>query len=667
MDPKVSVISAFLLVAGATVSASQEPSANALEAGARVDRVTITPNPIQVARGDTAVGRVVFEDEGGQEIPGVAWDLEGGSGIVNLIRDGTEGDFRLSADRPGQLTLYVAIQLPLQGDLPDPRRIDSVGVLVKDWPVARIEIGAPEVSPYVGTTFKLDATAFTDRETKNEQAKLIWRTEDPCRATVTPSGVVRLIKPGKVSISARVDGITGSRELRVTENPVRTVTVSPGSAQSRTGDPVRFRAVPYDGRGESVDDVALAFSVVPLDSGRADVSGDGVFVAEHPGAYRVLVTAGLSAMSEAIVQVGPRPRRTPVSFVGRGGVAQYRTTDLWVFTGTDIRDYAYTGTRSEAGDARVYVWDVTKPSEVKLTDSVALDAVEIEDIKVNGSGSWAAVAHSGRASAQTGITFLDLSDPAHPSVMGKLSEGFRGRVPNVWVTDGALYAVDGGSNSLRIIDAGDPSQPRHVANWEYRKGEGDKRLFDVWSDNRHLYLSYGQDGLVVLDVTKGGSAVAPAFVAAHSKPGSLVRSAFRQGDYVYIVAEPTNCIACPEGPNARVDILNVSKIEEPELVARVAIPEADARDVWIESDVLHIASSGGAGIRFVDITGRLLGDLYRQGRELGSFRSAAETDALKVNTPDVSGIRLFKGYIFATDGNSGLWVVRHDRSARLES
>jgi hypothetical protein len=62
------------------------------------------------------------------------------------------------------------------------------------------------------------------------------------------------------------------------------------------------------------------------------------------------------------------------------------------------------------------------------------------------------------------------------------------------------------------------------------------------------------------------------------------------------------------------------------------------------------------GLRVLDISGELRGDLYAQGRELAVIRTTDE-DSMVPNWPMTWGAQLHKGRIYSTDFNSGLWVT----------
>ncbi len=100
-------------------------------------------------------------------------------------------------------------------------------------------------------------------------------------------------------------------------------------------------------------------------------------------------------------------------------------------------------------------------------------------------------------------------------------------------------------------------------------------------------------------------------------------------------------------------------------MAKYEVPEAGAHNVWVENETLYIAYYQ-AGLRIVDISGELRGDLYKQGREIGMFRTAAgERRAVAANSPMAWGPQPFKGYLYVSDMNSGLWVLKHERQDQL--
>ena len=91
-------------------------------------------------------------------------------------------------------------------------------------------------------------------------------------------------------------------------------------------------------------------------------------------------------------------------------------------------------------------------------------------------------------------------------------------------------------------------------------------------------------------------------------------------------------------------------------VARYEVPEAGAHNLWIEDDKMYIAYYQG-GLRVVDVSGELRGDLYRQGREMAWFPTGSP-DGFMPNSAMAWGPQPFKGRVYVSDLNSGLWVLK---------
>jgi hypothetical protein len=96
------------------------------------------------------------------------------------------------------------------------------------------------------------------------------------------------------------------------------------------------------------------------------------------------------------------------------------------------------------------------------------------------------------------------------------------------------------------------------------------------------------------------------------------------------------------------------------------VPEAAAHNFWIdpEAGVLYVGYYQ-AGIRVVDVTGELRGELYEQRREIAYFLpSGAPAETKLPYQPMVWGVfpMFTNGWqptgevLYATDCNSGLWT-----------
>ena len=390
--------------------------------------------------------------------------------------------------------------------------------------------------------------------------------------------------------------------------------------------------------------------------------------------------AGATTSAAPATLSPPRDERLPARFevVGRGPVTRSHSSDLWVFRGQNGRDYAYMGTWGACqgcfGD-RMYVFDVTEPSKPVLTDSVMVDARVVNDVKVNAAGTLGVITREGASSRRNGIVILDLADPAHPKITSEYWETLTGGVHNTFIDGNFVYAVHNGTSDLHVIDVSNPRDPRQVGRWGVpaRQGSDEKYLHDVSVKDGLAYVSYWDDGLVILDVgngIKGGTPQRPKLVSqlryrtewrgrSYGNTHVALPYTNRAGNkYVFVGDEifPDNANPLrPVTPGGYVHVINVDNIENPVEVARYEVPNAGVHNLWIENDTLYTAYYN-AGLRAVDISGDLRGDLRGQGREIAVLPT---TDAnYFLNQPFTWGPQVYRGLVYASDYNSGLWIAR---------
>jgi hypothetical protein len=297
---------------------------------------------------------------------------------------------------------------------------------------------------------------------------------------------------------------------------------------------------------------------------------------------------------------------------------------------------------------------------------VQLDARRINDVKIHPNNRIGVLTREGASTRRNGIVLLDLSSPAHPTILSEYSESLTGGVHNVWI-DGEtdlLYAVHNGTRDIRIIDISDPSNPGEVGRWSLTNE--DRSLHDVIVQDGYAYLSYWDDGLIMLDVgagTHGGSPREPTFVSRFQYPAGHTHTAWRHGQYLFIGDEifPSDWDASrPIEARGYIHVVDYSDPDNPVEAARYEVPESGAHNFWVEDDLLYVGYYQ-AGLRVLDVSGELRGDLYRQGRELGVYRTSSP-DAITPNWSMTWGAQIFKGNIITSDLNSGLWIVRLRRT-----
>ncbi len=639
----------------------------AVRIGARVAEIRTEPAEIVLEAGDSlAVGedvKTIAYDADGREVKGIRI-LSNLDSRFAVLEDGY-----VKGIAEGDAELRMSIRVPpAAGTGPPEVRTFDAPLRVVGPPVAAVEIVDPGVRLLAGTAIRLEARALAAGGEPRRFVEVAWTSDRRRLATVDERGFLRALLPGTVTVTAAVGEIVGARTFEVEENPVVAVEVS-GPSRGRTGDVLRYAAVARDAAGGEVAGAPVDFAAAAFET-RADMGAsvypDGAFVAERPGLYRV--TAGVAGRSgQMLVEVAERGASREIVLTGRGAVADRPTSDLWAFTGTDGRDYVYTGTH--AGGQRMLAWDVTDPANPVLTDFVEVDARVVNDVKVNDDATVAAITREGASDRKNGIVVLDLADPAHPVVADTYTKDLTGGVHNVFFAGDVLYAVHNGTFDVHILDISDPDDVEEVGRWGIdRPG---KYLHDIWVADGLAYVSYWHDGVYILDVGDGrwgGTPTEPAEVGsfAYEEGNTHVAFPYTNSDgrrYLFVGDEIFGCDDCisrnghpGDGSRGFVHVLDMEDPANPREVARYEVPEAGAHNLWAEDDRLYVAYYQ-AGLRVVDVSGELRGDLFRQGREIAWFPTGTP-DGHVANSPMAWGPQPFRGHVFVSDLNSGLWVLR---------
>ena len=618
--------------------ADRAPDPRLLSSGEGVSRVEIVPANVTL-KSDEHQGFVarVFDESGAETSDAeVEWfstdgtitpegDFHGLNAgertIVALVNGVVFGTTTVTIERPAIASLAVYT------DVPSRLAVGSVVALDLD---ALNAVHRWELDPEVEISSSAPGVVSVDGG--------ILKAESPGTATVTVAG-------GEAREAYTVEVVAAAGELSITGLPEGAV---------HTGDVVRL--------GTSVADAHPLWAV---SEPGAEVWPDGAFVAERAGTYTVVAQLG-SSVATARLTAEPRGVSGRIHMHGHGLNVSTYTSDLW-----PQNRYVYVGTH-QANQLRTY--DVSDAAQPVLTDSQAFDARVVNDVKVSEDGKWLVATREGAADRRNGILVFSLADPAHPELVSEYTETLTSGVHNVFWVGSLVYCVNDGTGDMHIIDVSDAASPREVGRWGLPV-EG-RALHDVWVQEGVAYLSYLNDGLVILDVGgagKGGTPERPVLVSRIFYPGGPTHSAFRYGNYVFAGDEDFSLQgtqpqiegldADPRGP---IHVVDVSDLEHPRYAGKYEVPEAGAHNFWVdpEAGLLYVGYYQG-GIRVVDVTGELRGELYRQGREIAYFLPAAVPAEAKLPyQPMVWGVfPMFENgwqptgeVLYATDYNSGLWT-----------
>jgi len=650
--------------------------------------VEISPAELELKVGESAQLSAVVKDEDGNVIPGAQVLFFGPR--INLAV--TPGGY-VTAIRPGEhRVVALSPDVPIEGEPDYYTRSFEAGIRgrleikVPEPPLSSIEILDLPGTIYAGTTLGVHINGTDESGAKRIDLTPALSVSDGAVAETDGFGTLTGLMPGTATITAAVDGIEASRSFTVIANPIRSLTMTPSQKEARTGDVIHFDTVARDADGNIVEGVPVAYSLINRpDPSNPDARGggasamvldDGRFVAERQGVYTVIALSG-DAIARETVRIEQRDVKREFEFLGEARIPGHRTSDLWVWEGVDGRDYAVVG--SWGGPGNAYFYDVTDPTDMQLVDTVQIDARTVNDVKISEDGRIGVLSREGASNRRNGIVILDVSNPRDVKILSTYDDQMTGGVHNVFIYEDHVYAVNNGRR-FDVISIEDPTKPMRVSRFE--TDTPGRSVHDVWVRDGIAYQAGRTDGIVMIDVGGGGDVIG----GSPEKPVEMGRAdqitnwnhavwPFRSksAGKFYVFAGDETFYENPRTPDSDafdpedksiqraggwVHVLEFDDPANPQEVASYRVGDFGVHNYWVDWDqeIMYVAYYQG-GLRVLDVSGELLGDLYAQGREIGRFYSD-DPEAHIPNSPMAWGPQPHKGTIFFTDFHSGLWAVR---------
>jgi hypothetical protein len=642
----------------------QQPSTNP----SPVAELLVTPGGAALTPGDTVRFRAEARDAEGRPVAArIRFFAAGGrfEGAVDTLGLVTAGS-------PGTIAVTAVAMVP--GAQPVYKRVD---VKILPSAASRVTI-SPEVRRLlVGQRLRLSAQAFSSGGDARDD-RPTWRSSNPAVLRVDGNGVMAGVASGRATVSASVGRVEQRLAVEVVPNTVASVEIQPREVAARQGDVVRFRARALDRAGAEVTGLTATWSFSP---GAGMLQSDGRFVGYEPGEYVVTASFG-RASAQVPLTLTRRDVRRPVQVVGRLPRTLFSTEEIWIHPSGK---YAYLGTGS--GGDRMYAIDISDPAKPVVTDSIVANTRRINDIMTTPDGRVMVFTREGASDRKNGIVIASLEDPAHPKPIAEFTEGVTAGVHSAFVYRQEkygthVYLTNDGTGALHVLDIGDPHKPREVAQWRTPRPDAGRTLHDVDIKDGLAYLSYWNDGLVILDIGNGmagGSPSSPQLVSQfkydlnelyrdvelRAGPGFIrgTHTAWRHQNYVFIADEvfPAGNIegakdAAAGGAFGRLQVIDVSDLKAPRSVAWYEPEIGGVHNVWVAGDTLYLGAYNG-GFHAFDVSGELLGDLRAQQREI-AYLNTADMDGKVQNAAMTWGVVVKDGLAYVNDINNGLWIVR---------
>lgn len=648
---------------------AQSQAAQAALPPSPVARIEVTPvDPVMTA-GDTLRLSAVARDGEGRTVPGAriryiaaGGRFEGSVDTTGLVRSGSTG------------TIPVTVVALVEGARPLTRRVE-VKMMPGAAATVRLEHAATKL--VAGQRIRVGARGVSAAGDVTHDS-IAWRSSAPAIVRVENNGLITARAPGRATITARAGEASARWDVQVVANTIGRVEVQPANSEARQGDVVRLSARVLDRAGREISGLTPSWSFSP---GQGIVDADGAFVGYEAGAYVVTASFG-AASGDAAVTLAHRDVRRPAQIVGRLPRSLFTTEEVWIHPNGR---YAYLGTGG--GGDRMYTIDISNPANPVVTDSIVANTRRVNDIMTTPDGRTMVFTREGAADRRNGIVIATLEDPAHPRVVSEFTEGVTGGVHSAFVYQQErhgthVYITNDGTGAFHIIDISDPVHPRQVGEWRTNRPDAGRSLHDVDIKDGLAYLSYWNDGLVILDIgngVRGGSPSNPVLVSqfkydlnalyrdveARNGPGFIrgTHTAWRHNNYVFIADEvfPAGQVEGARDAAAgrafgRLQVVDVSDMANPRSVAWYEPEYGGVHNVWVAGDTLYMGAYN-AGFRAFDISGELRGDLRAQQREIVHVNTADMTGRVQ-NTAMTWGVVVRDGLAYVNDMYNGLWIVR---------
>ena len=660
---RLALLSVALSVPDARI-ASQQPAA--------VARLVADPARITIRAGESQPYTITAYDAQGRVIADAPVRVGGpraavafANGQVRAFKAGSYTAVATAAGATGPITLDIPVLIT--------------------WPaLAKIVITQDTGRLYTGITLAHRANGSHADGSPRIGMPVTWRSSDATVATVDRFGNVTALRAGAVSITADAEGMRATQRYVITPNPVTTVTIGIKEEVINTGDVIHLVATAKNAAGTAVQGAVLTWSYTytPDDTtvapGGPGIIDWGRFTANAPGQFTLLVSSG-NVTARKVIEVKPRDVVRRITVTGRGSVTTTHTSDLWPWIGKDGRDYCVVGTWG--GDGYALIFDITDLRNIVKTDSIRIDARTINDVTVSPDGRYAALSREGASNRVNGVVILDLAIPAHPKIASTFDQELTGGVHNMFATNDHLFAISGGQKYV-IIDVKDITKPTYVSEYQHPNA----RIHDLWVRDGIAYSAQGGVGTVIVDVGNGkygGTIQKPKLISVFPiNSGHEIYPYYQKSTgrtYLFIGDEemsrtgrvwegtryqlsgpdgkpPRNGIAQTSG--GYTHIVDATDPMHPRKVGRYHLEDYGSHDIIVEDDILYQAYYDG-GVRVVDVSGELMGNLADQHREIAVFKSY-DPDGFTPNAPFVMNAMPWKGHVLFTDFNSGLW------SAKLE-
>ncbi|MCP3137292.1 LVIVD repeat-containing protein [Pyxidicoccus xibeiensis] len=326
-----------------------------------------------------------------------------------------------------------------------------------------------------------------------------------------------------------------------------------------------------------------------------------------------------------------------LALVSESPVARGFPVDVYV-----TRGHAYVvSINNDPGDSGgLTVFDVSNPRAPVQRASFQLPGDSY------WNGVWAKDHALYVASGSSGVLVYDITDPASPALVRKVTGGAAGGTVNVhtvFVEGDRLYAMTPSHQQTSIFDLTDPLSPQTVSSYAYARGLGYPH--DAFAFGGRLYVNHTVDGFLVVDLERPQ----PTLLGRYAYP-----HAYSHANAVGIINGRTIAFEGGETMGAHVRVLDVT---HPAGIAKVGEYRlrgvTSIHNMVLVGTRLYIAHYH-EGVRVLDVSDP------SQPREVAHYNTFRESDPDRADGmfEGAIGMRVpGDGHVYVVDTSRGLLIL----------
>jgi uncharacterized protein YjdB len=418
-DPTVATVSAAGVVTG--VAPGPVQVAATAEGKSAVVDVTVNPKAVATVR-ITPPGDVGLLVGGTKQMTAEPLDIAGGALSDRGMAWSSNATAVATVSAAGLITAVApggaVISATSEG------KSAVVAVTVSSVPVASVAVTPSTDEMVVTQTLQLTAVAKDGQGGTLAGRPVAWSSSDASRATVSSTGLVTGVGAGVVTITAAVEGRTGTSALTVKPKPVGAVIISPAEASVEIGQTRQLSTQVTDDQGNVLSGRPVSYT--SSQPAVATVSAAGLVTAVAIGATKITATSeGKTGTADvtvipvpvATVEITPRQSNLTIGQQAtlvatardaRGNELTGRATQ-WTSGGPSVATVSNAGVVSAIGTGTAVMFATIEGVSGTATVAVGISSIVVTPssttVKVGDKRQLTAAALSGSTEVP-GVTFV---------------------------------------------------------------------------------------------------------------------------------------------------------------------------------------------------------------------------------------------------------------------